>query len=416
MSDHPWLDARFSEIRPKAIAALTRYFRDLELAEEAFSQACIKAMKSWPDKGLPDDPLAWLLAVGRNAGLDILRKQKSADSHKQEAAVSFRSDDNITSPSNNDIDQDELRDDILRLLFVCAHPKLTLQDQSSLALKIVIGLSVEQIARAFLIKPKTMEQRITRAKRTIIQADIPFEIPDIVQRSERLKTVSLMIYLLFNEGWSASSGELQIKTPLCEEAIYLARLLLSLFPAQTELMGLLALFLFQHARYKARINERGELVVLDEQDRTLWSQTLISEARGLLDKALRHGTPGSFQVQAAIAAVHSTAPSSETTDWAEIERLYSILYRYDPTPVVRLNHAVALAKTQGPKAAIEMLKPLENELKNYRWYHSVLGAFFMDTNQYLPARQSYQAAISLAPTDPEKHALLIKIAQCEEKL
>jgi RNA polymerase sigma-70 factor (ECF subfamily) len=416
MSDHPWLDARFTEIRPKAIAALTRYFRDLDLAEEIFSQACLKALKSWPDKGLPQDPLAWLLTVGRNAGRDILRKDKSADRYRQEISSRLLSEPALPVTSTDIIDQDELRDDVLRLLFVCAHPKLSRQDQSALALKIVVGLSVEQIARAFLILPKTMEQRLTRAKRTIAQADVPFVIPDIIQRNERLNTVSLMIYLLFNEGWSASSGELQIKIPLCEEAIYLTRLLLNLFPAQTELMGLLALFLFQHAKHEARINELGELVILDEQDRSLWNQTLIFEARGLLEKALRHETPGSFQVQAAIAAVHSTAPSTKETNWAEIERLYSILYRYEPTPVVRLNHAVALAKIKGPNAAIEMLQPLADELKEYRWYHTALAAFFMDTGQHSRARQAYITALDLDPTDPEKHVLLKKINLCEEKI
>ncbi len=416
MSNHPWLEARFTEIRPKAIAALTRYFRNIDLAEEAFSQACIKALKAWPQTGLPNDPFAWLLSVARNAGRDILRRKKSSDAYQQDTLSTHMPESFHPDNRDNIVDKNELRDDILRLLFVCAHPKLTLQDQSALALRIVIGLSVDQIARAFLIKPKTMEQRITRAKRTIAKADVPFEVPDIVQRNERLNTVSLMLYLLFNEGWSASSGELQIKIPLCEEAIYLARLLLNLFPAQTELMGLLALFLFQHARHRARIGDAGQLVLLDAQDRSLWSQTLITEARSLLDKALRHGTPASFQVQAAIASVHSMALSAEDTDWSEIERLYGLLYHYEPTPVVRLNHAVSIAKVHGAKAALEMLEPLGSDLKDYRWYHSALGAFLFETSQFYQAMRSYQSALNLSPTEPEKQALNQKIIECEKNI
>ena len=260
---HAWLEARFAEIRPKAIAALMRQFRDLDLAEEAFSASCLKAVQVWPRRGLPDDPLAWLLTVGRNAGIDSLRRM----ARSRNAASPDRADQDAEGDVVDRIDMGGLRDDVLRLLFICCRPDLTVQDQSALALRIVGGLSVAEIARAFLVKPKAMEQRITRAKRAAVRADIPFRTPDLAERHTRLKTVSLLVYLMFNEGWSASAGDTLIKAPLCEEAIRLARLLLDLFPSVSELMGLLALFLLQHSRRRARIGPEGDLIALDHRRR-----------------------------------------------------------------------------------------------------------------------------------------------------
>ncbi|WP_162938249.1 DUF6596 domain-containing protein [Kiloniella sp. EL199] len=405
MPHHPWLQARFSDIRPKAIAALISYFRDIDLAEESFSLACTKALDGWQKQGLPDDPFAWLLTVARNAGRDIIRKNKTRDDHKTQHAQ-----DNTSHDAFDDVqEENEFRDDVLRLLFICCHPKLSIQDQSALALKIVIGLSVEEIACAFLVKSKTMEQRITRAKKTIAKDNIPFQSPDLIERAERLKTVSLMLYLLFNEGWSASTGDVQIKVLLCEEAIYLARLLLSLFPSQTETMGLLALMLFQHARYPARI-ENDKLILLKHQNRNLWNRTMIAEAHVLLEKALRHGTPGSFQIQAAIAGVHSNASAYEATDWAEIERLYAVLYQFEPTPIVKLNHAVAIAKTKGSAEALKILDDLDKELQNYRWFHSTRAAFLFELGQKDRAKTAYQTALALTPTEPEQAILREKFS------
>ncbi len=417
MTTHAWLEARFLTIRPKAIAALARQFRDVELAEESFAVASIRALKAWPVQGLPDDPFAWLLKVGRNAALDILRKNKAnvpldieRDGSLPDATVDVER--NVAER----IDQSGLRDDVLRLLFICCHPDLSQKDQLALALKIVVGMSVDEIARAFLVKAKTMEQRITRAKRTIAAADIPFETPDMGERARRFKAVSLMLYLLFNEGWSASSGDVQIKTPLCEEAIRLARLLLDLFPGLSELMGLLALFLFQHSRRDARCDDAGDLVPLEQQDRTRWDREMIAEGRALLQKAKRHGMPGPYQLQAAIAEEHAGAAHDDETDWAEIERLYGDLYAIEPTPVVRLNQAAALSKVKGPKAALTLIDPLEADLKAYRWYHAARAAFLFDLESYGDAKAAYQQVLLLQPTEPEKRFLAEKIKACEKNL
>lgn len=412
MTAHAWLKARFGSIRPQAVGALTRQFRDVELAEEAFAIACERALKAWPENGQPDDPLAWLLKVGRNAGIDIIRKNARLKTFEPVAEEIS----NIEMSYAEQLDNDGLRDDVLRLLFICCHPSLAPQDQLAIALKIVVGMSVDEIARAFLVKPKTMEQRITRAKKAVANANIPFETPDINERTNRLRAVSLMLYLLFNEGWSASSGDMPIKIPLCEEAIRLTRLLLGLFPGMGELMGLLVLFLFQHSRRNARLDEQGNLVPLDEQDRTLWDRSMIAEARALLEKALRRGAFGPFQIQAAIASVHSFANSAEDTDWAEILKLYTALYVMEPTPVIRLNQAAALEKIEGPEAALSMLEPLRDELANYRWYHTACAAFLYDLNRFAEAKSAYERALQLQPTDAEQRILLEKIANCQNNL
>lgn len=411
MTEHAWIEAHFAEIRPKAIAALNRQFRDLDLAEELFASSCLKALQSWPHKGLPDDPFAWLLTVARNAGRDALRRQKPSDVLSALAAAETPEAGYIER-----LDERGLRDDVLRLLFVCCHPALSPQDQSALALRIVVGLSVDEIARAFLVKPKAMEQRITRAKKTIGRANIPFEPPTLTERHERLKSVTLMIYLLFNEGWSASSGEVHIKAPLCDEAIRLARLLLTLFPSISELMGLLALFLLQHARANARLKPNGDVILLDDQDRSLWDGGMIAEGKALLEKALRHGTPGPYQIQAAIAAVHADSKTPQDTDWHELEQLYGALYRYEPTPVVKLNQAAAVAQVRGPQAALDMLDPLAEHLADYRWYHATRAGLLEDLNLFGDARAAYRKALSLGPTHAEKRFLAEKIAACEKNL
>lgn len=410
MTHHAGLEARFADIRPQALAALTRQFRNVDLAEEAFANACIRAVQTWPKTGLPNDPLAWLLSVGRNAGIDIIRKNQRISALSPTPSP----DEDIEGVYAEQLDNDGLRDDVLRLLFICCHPALSAQDQLAVALKTITGMSVAQIAGAFVVKPKTMEQRLTRAKRTIADAAIPFETPDSTERSRRLKTVSLMLYLLFNEGWSASSGEVQIKEPLCEEAIRLTRLLLNLFPGMGELMGLLSLFLFQHSRRKARLNANGNLVPLDDQDRKLWDRPMIAEAKALLEKTLRRGPSGPLQVQAAIASIHSLAPSPNDTDWRELARLYALLYAIEPTPIIRLNQAVAIEKIKGPEAALAMLEPLAAELQTYRWYHAARAAFLFDLERFSDAQHAYETALSLHPTEAERRLLLEKIDSCKE--
>ncbi len=404
-----WLEVRFAESRPRALAALTRQFRDVDLAEEAFADACVRALRAWSERGVPDNPLAWLLTTARNAGIDRLRKAGRALADGTEAESALYEDEMIER-----IDQDGLRDDVLRLLFICCHPSLNRKDQLALALKIVAGLSVTEIARAFLIKPRTMEQRLTRAKRTVAANPVPFETPDLLERGRRLNEVSLMIYILFNEGWSTSAAETQMRLPLCEEAIRLARLLLDLFPGMAEQMSLLALLLIQHSRREARMDAEGNLVPLDDQDRETWDWPMIEEAAVLMQKAARHIPPGPMQLQAAIAMEHGRARRRDETDWARIETLYAALAAQQPTPIVRLNHAAAVAETSGPGTALAMLEPLAGPLVSYRWYHAMRASLLADLDRPDEARAAYQAALDLDPTGPEAKVLRAKITECEE--
>jgi RNA polymerase sigma-70 factor, ECF subfamily len=267
MTDTAWIDAALTSARPQAVGALLRYFRNLDTAEEAFQNACLRALKSWPQNGPPRDPAAWLIMVGRNAAIDEVRRSFKQEALTDAAAISDLED--AEEEIADRLDGSHYRDDILRLLFICCHPDLPATQQIALALRIVSGLSVRQIARAFLVTEAAMEQRITRAKTRIAKAGIPFETPAAVERSERLAAVAAMIYLIFNEGYSASGETSETRMPLCEEAIRLARLLLRLFQSEPEIMGLTALLLLQHARAAARFDANGELVLLDDQDRTL---------------------------------------------------------------------------------------------------------------------------------------------------
>src|SRR6202161_307748 len=341
MTDTAWIDAALTPARPQAVGALLRYFRNLDTAEEAFQNACLRALKSWPQNGPPRDPAAWLIMVGRNAAIDEVRR-----SHKQEALP----DDAVISDLGDAeeeladrLDGSHYRDDILRLLFVCCHPDLPATQQIALALRIVSGLSVKQIARAFLVSEPAMEQRITRAKAKVANAGVPFETPGAVERSERLAAVAAMIYLIFNEGYSASGDTSEIRKPLCEEAIRLARLLLRLFQSEAEIMGLTALLLLQHAR----------------------------------------------------------AASPEDTDRAQIDLLYGTLEVMQPSPVVTLNRAVAVSKVRGAGAALQMIEPLGERLSNYFHYFRVRGAFLMQLGRNEEARVVFDRAIALANTSAE---------------
>ncbi len=305
MTELAWISNAISTARPQAMGALLRYFRDLDAAEEAFQDACLRALKNWPKNGPPRDPAAWLIFVGRNSGIDAVRKRSKQAPLPEEDQISDLED--AESDIAERLDGAHYRDDILRLLFICCHPDLPATQQIAVALRIVSGITVKQIARAFLVGESAMEQRITRAKARIADAGVPFETPGAVERSERLAAVAAMVYLIFNEGYSTNSGEAPARAPLCEEAIRLARLLLRLFQTEPEIMGLTALLLLQHARAPARFDENGEIVLLEDQDRSLWSRKMIDEGLALVDKALRHQKPGPYQVQAAIAALHARA-------------------------------------------------------------------------------------------------------------
>jgi RNA polymerase sigma-70 factor (ECF subfamily) len=399
MTDLAWIDSALVTARPRAVGALLRYFRDLDTAEEAYQNACLRALKTWPQNGPPRDPAAWLILVGRNTGIDAARRNKRQEPLPPEEAISDLED--VETPLAERLDGSQYRDDILRLLFICCHPDLPATQQIALALRIVSGLSVKQIARAFLVSEAAMEQRITRAKARIAGGDATFETPDAYERSQRLASVAAMIYLIFNEGYSASGETAAQRAPLCEEAIRLGRLLLRLFQSEPEIMGLTALMLLQHARAPARLGGDGEIILLDDQDRTLWNRSMINEGLALIDKAMRHRRRGPYQVQAAIVAMHARAARPEDTDWVQIDRLYAALEELQPSPVITLNRAVAVEKVSGAVAALALIEPLEPRLSAYFHFYGVKGWLLSELGREAEARTAFNQAIALARTAAE---------------
>jgi len=398
--DTAWIATTLTASRPRAVAALLRYFRELDMAEEAFQEASLRALRHWPASGPPRDPLAWLIFVGRNAALDEVRRRGQHEPLPEDDALVSDLDDTEAALVER-LDQAHYRDDVLRLLFVCCHPELPLTQQIALALRIVSGLSVREIARAFLVGESAMEQRITRAKKRVASAGIPFDTPGRRERDERLAAVCTTVYLLFNEGYSASGGEEHVRAALCEEAIRLARLLLELFPGEPELMGLAALLLLQHARADARLDAGGMVVLLEDQDRARWNRALVAEGLALVEGALRQRRPGPYQLQAAIAATHAQAAHAGDTDWAEIDRLYAALETLQPSPVVTLNRAVAVHKLHGPQTALALTEPLAGALDGYFHFHGLQGALLMQLERADEARAAFARALGMARTAAE---------------
>jgi RNA polymerase sigma-70 factor (ECF subfamily) len=399
VTDTAWIENALTTARPQAVGALLRYFRNLDTAEEAYQNACLRALKTWPENGPPRDAAAWLIMVGRNVAIDEVRRNRKQEALPDDEAISDL--DDAEDALAERLDGSHYRDDILRLLFICCHPDLPATQQIALALRIVSGLTVKQIARAFLVSEAAMEQRITRAKARVAEAKVPFETPGAVERSERLVSVAAMVYLIFNEGYSASGDTAELRAPLCEEAIRLARLLLRLFQSEPEIMGLTALLMLQHARAAARFDENGAVILLDDQDRSLWNKSMINEGLALIDKAMRHRRSGPYQVQAAISALHARAEKPEETDWTQIDLLYGALEVMQPSPVVTLNRAVAVSKVRGPQAALDMIEPLASRLSNYFHYFGVRGAFLMQLERNEEARIAFDRAIALANTSAE---------------
>jgi RNA polymerase sigma-70 factor (ECF subfamily) len=399
MTDPAWIDAALTSARPQAIGALLRYFRDLDTAEEAYQDACLRALKNWPQNGPPRDPAAWLIMAGRNVALDGVRRRARQVALPDEETLSDIDDAEAAAAER--LDDSHYRDDILRLLFICCHPELPSVQQIALALRIVCGLSVPQIARAFLVGDAAMEQRITRAKARVAKAQVPFETPGAPERAERLAAVAAMIYLLFNEGYSATARDAEARAPLAAEAIRLVRLLLRLFPAEPEIMGLAALMRLQDSRAAARFDADGGIVLLEDQDRSLWDKAAIAEGLALIDKAMRHKRPGPYQIQAAVAALHGRAARPQDTDWAQIDLLYANLERLQPSPVVTLNRAVAVSKVRGPAEALAMVEPLGERLGGYFYFHGLKGALLDQLGRPDEARESFNRAIALANTPAE---------------
>lgn len=405
MNGDTWLTAYFVDVRPRILGALLRKFGDLALAEDAFSEACLRAISRWQKTGKPEDPFAWLLLVSRNAAIDMLRKSQRLRPEDEGEAQSAPEDDTTL-----------YRDNILRLLFICCHPDLSPQDQAAIALRVVADMSVGEISAAFVVSAATMERRISRAKSKISTSDVPFDTPGLGERARRLDSVMLMIYLMFNEGWSGEAGPQDRRWVLCLEAIRLLRLLLDLFPEHRELQGLLAMCLSHYARRAGRFSESGIPLTLQQQDRTLWDRQMTAEADQILKQALAQGRLGPYQIKAALALVHARAASYGQTNWAEIDRLYQSLLVFDSTPVVHLNHIIALGMLHGPAHALEQLDTLADDLLSYRWFHTARAGFLMEDQQYHAAEAAFGRALMLNPTDAERAVIKEKIGQCQSQL
>ncbi len=406
---HAQIQRIFQAESRRVLATLIRLLGDFDLAEDALQDAFIAALKQWPQEGLPEKPRAWLVSTGRFKAIDQLRRRARYNALLQEQAEQLETQARVAMEEEHAA----IEDDRLRLIFTCCHPGLAEDAQVALTLREVCGLSTEDIASAFLQKTPTVAQRIVRAKGKIRDARIPYEVPQGDALLERLKAVLQVIYLVFNEGYLSARADSTLRQDLSEEAIRLAELLNALLPEpQPEAMGLLALMLLHHARRHTRLSVDGELVLLEEQDRSQWDQEEIQRADQLIRHALRSQRFGPYTLQAAIAAVHALSPSSDATDWHEIVGLYDVLLQHMPTPVVALNRAVALAMRDGPAAGLAVLQPLmqENSLKDYHLAHAALADLHRRLGNVDAARQDYQRALALTSQPAEQRFLRARLA------
>ena len=394
----------------RVLATLIRLLGDFDLAEEALHEAFAAAIEQWPRDGMPANPRAWLVSTGRFKAIDAMRRRARYDATLGEYAREY---DSLVTESAQADDQD-IDDDRLRLIFTCCHPALSPEAQIPLTLREVCGLTTEEIAHAFLTKPATIAQRIVRAKAKIRDARIPYEVPAPSQLSERLDAVLRVIYLVFNEGYSASSGEAVTRAEVSGEAIRLGRLLVELLP-EVETRGLLALMLLQESRRAARTSADGDLVLLEDQDRSLWHQDLITEGLALVARALSTQRIGPYSIQAAIAAVHAAAAEAAKTDWAQIVALYDVLTRIEPSPIVELNRAVAVAMRDGPLAGLVLIEGLFNrgELADYHLAHAARADMCRRLGRQAEARSFYKSALALTKQEPERRFLEQRLSSLE---
>jgi RNA polymerase sigma-70 factor, ECF subfamily len=403
------LDSLYRVDSRRILATLIRMLGDFELAEEAMHEAFAAALSGWPASGVPDNPRPWLISTARFKAIDTLRRRARFDASQDELVHYLEAQSSSAETSN---EEDSLEDDRLRLIFTCCHPSLPAEARVALTLREVCGLTTEEIAKAFLTTPRTLAQRIVRAKSKIRDTPIRYEVPSPQELQERLGAVLQVVYLVFNEGYSAAAGAEVTRAELTGEAIRLGRLLAELEP-EPEVMGLLALMLLQESRRAARTSPTGELILLEHQDRSLWNREQITEGVGLLEKALKSRRFGPYTLQAAIAAVHAEAKSMAATDWGQIVALYDQLARIQPSPVVQLNRAVAIAMRDGPEAGLAHIDAVleQGELANYYLAHSAQADMYRRLGRTAEARSAYQKALALTQQEPERQFLQDRIRQ-----
>jgi RNA polymerase sigma-70 factor (ECF subfamily) len=411
---HDVVDRLFREESGRAVASLIGTLRDFELAEEAVADAFVVALERWPVDGVPDNPGAWITTTARNRAIDRLRRARRLGEKqellRQEASLSGETDAGPEAVVLAREDHMPIPDDRLRLIFTCCHPALAMDARVALTLRTLGGLTTPEIARAFLVPEPTLAQRLVRAKRKIRDAGIPYRVPPDHILPERLDGVLHVLYLIFNEGYDASSGDALVRQDLCAEAIRLARVLGTLMPDEPEALGLLALMLLHDARREARQEQDGRVLLLEDQDRTRWDRARIEEGRRLVDRAMRMRRPGPYQLQAAIAALHDEAPTFDATDWSQILALYESLVRRTPSPVVELNRAVAVAMVYGPAAGLRLMDGLAGELDGYPYLHAGRADLLRRLGRYDEARRAYERAVTLTTNEPERSFLRGRIA------
>ena len=403
------VDAVYRAEARRVFATLVRLLGDFDLAEEALHDAFRAALEHWPQEGVPANPRAWLVSTGRFKAIDGIRRSARSEPLPDDI------DERLAADADEEVDDDSVEDDRLRLVFTCCHPALPPDAQVALTLREVCGLTTEEIARAFLTAAPTLAQRIVRAKAKIRDAGIPYQVPSLADLSDRLDSVLRVVYLVFNEGYSASSGGSLTRHDLSGEAIRLGRLLTELLP-EPEALGLLALMLLQESRRAARSSPAGELVLLGDQDRSLWNQGHITEGSALVERALRSRRFGPYTLQAAIAAVHANAPSAAATDWAQIVGMYDVLARVDPSPVVELNRAVAVAMRDGPLAGLDLIDAIlaRGDLTDYHLAHSARADLCRRLSRTTEARTSYERALGLTKQEPERRFLDRRLAELQD--